>query len=599
MPEIPPGLARVRGLRIVALVAFALLLGILEWWPALAAYPNTQWGDGQQYHKTLEAARVAITRYHELPLWNPYECGGLPLWDNPQSFVLTPLAWLTFLIGTTRTMEIWFLVHVTLGFLCMWVLARYDLRLSRVATLVASATWAYSGFHQHHYAGGHATFTPFEYFPLAIFLWRRAERDVRYAVGLGVLVADMMIEGAVYPIPHLVAILGVESLLRAWPLARIPKLLKAGAIAGVVAFTLAACRFLPVIDQLRHHNRDLAPENDFIRWQTLVDMFLARNHPFRFSTQTYHWNEYATYLGPILLLFGVLGVLASGKELRWLVVLLVWSFVLMLGHWGPYSPWHILKSYVFPFKEMRVPSRFRAETSMFLAAFAGVALDRFPRLLRKGSLRGSGHLRAAMVALALIGVGDILSVGASFIDEYGFHEAPEAHPSPSARLYYGGRGLAGFIDEPQQNRGRLQCWDEWAFGPGGFAWEGDVPQAKAMTEAAKVLSVRRTQNTFTLEVDANEPARILLNSTYDRGFRTDVGEIVEVKMQLALDVPPGRHTIHVRYWPHGLTAGFILSALSMIGTAAFFVLDHRRRTGRSNLIGRIGALFRPTPNASR
>jgi hypothetical protein len=568
-----------RTAHVAALVAIALFLSALEWWPALTAFPKTQWGDGAQHHKTLEAARVAITRYHELPLWNPYECGGVPLWDNPQSFVVTPLAWITLLIGTTRTMEFWYFIHATAGFLCMWLLSRYDLKLSRVATFVASATWAYCGYHQHRYTGGHPTFVSMELFPLAFFLWRRAENDLRCAVGLGVLVALMMYEGGVYPIPHLALLLAIESLTRATSLDRLAKLAKAGGIAGVVAFTVGACRFLPVIDQLAHHPRGLAEETDYVKWQTLKDMFLARSHPFRFPEQTYHWNEYGAYFGPILLLFAIVGVLLADVSLAWAALLLVVSFLLMLGHFAPFAPWHLLKGHVFPFKDMRVPSRFSAEVSLFLAAFVGVAIDRLPRRLKRLVPRFGwpGHLRAVMVAFALLGVGDVMSVGYSFIDQYGFNEPPQSDVTPSERLYFGGPGLASFLSEPAQNRGRLQCWDEWGFNAGAPLWEGDEPQARATDDGAEIQRVSRTQNKFFLDVDVMRPSRVLLNSTYDRGFRTNVGSLAIANKELVLDLPPGHHHVEIEYWPHGLTIGFFLTALSSMGILAFFWVDHRRR----------------------
>jgi hypothetical protein len=575
-----PRAKSVRTSHVVALVALALFLSALMWIPAFRAFPKTQWGDGAQYHKTLEAARIAIVRYHELPLWNPYECGGLPLWDNPQSFVGSPIAWLTFLVGTTRTMEFWYFLHCACGFLCMWVLARYDLKLSRAATLVASATWAFCGYHQHRYAGGHPTFAPTEYLPLALFLWRRAENDTRCAVGLGMLMADLMYEGAVYPIPHFAVILGAESLTRAWPPARLVKVAKAGAIVASVTLALGASRFFPVIDQLRHHPRGLGEETDYIKWRTLRDMFLARAHPFRFrDQQVYHWNEYGAYFGPILLLFGLMGVLFTDASLAWAAVLLALSFALMLGHFSRFAPWHILKGHVFPFKEMRVPSRFDAEVSMFLAAYVGVAIDRLPRFIRKRLPRSewAGQARIAMIALALFAVGDMMSVGYWFIDTYGFHEPAQAHLQPSSRLYFGGPGLSNFISEPEQNRGRLQCWDEWGFGAGAPLWEGDVAQAKPATESARVTNVHRTQNKFDLDVDATGPTRILLNSTYDRGFRTNVGVLSEANKELVLDLPPGRHHVKIEYWPRGLSAGLWVSALSMIGVAWFFWRDRKER----------------------
>src|SRR5512140_187434 len=133
--ELPESTIRPTWLRAAGLGLLALTLSTFAWWPMLWWYPNTQNGDGPQYHKTLEAARVSILRYHELPLWNPYECGGLPLWDNPQSHVGAPLAWLTFLVGTTMTMMLWYVIHAALGFVSMWLFARHEVRLSRAATL--------------------------------------------------------------------------------------------------------------------------------------------------------------------------------------------------------------------------------------------------------------------------------------------------------------------------------------------------------------------------------------------------------------------------------------------------------------------------------
>ena len=580
-----------RWLPVAGLVLVALALSVYAWWPAIDAYPSTQGGDGPQYHKMLEAARVSIRRYHELPLWNPYECGGLPLWDNPQAFVGAPLAWLTFVFGTTKTMEYWFVLHSALGFLAMWVFARDDVRLSRAASFVASSVWAFNGFHQQHYSGGHVTFVPFLYFPFALWLWRRAERDVRFAVGLGLLVAWMMYEGAVYPIPHLAILLAAESLTRAWPPRRLPLLLRAGAIAGLVAFTVAASRFLPVMDQLHTHTRQIGGEHEYLHWHTLKEMFLARTHARYAEEQDYVWPEWGAYLGPILLALAALGVLVEGLEHLWLFALLIFVFLLMGGHFSRFAPWHLLKLHLFPFKEMRVPSRFRCEVTMFFALFIGIAIDRVPKLVRLARrvalrvttrpylripARLAGLLRLTLLAFALIGVGDMIGVGKDWFAQC-FTNPPSVRMPASTRLYFGGAGLAQFIDEPAQNRGRVQCWDEWGFGWGAPLWEGDVPQARAATSDATVEVANRTQNTFTLDVDAAAPTRILLNSTYDRGWRPSVGTAVEVNKELAIDLPAGRHHVVVKYWPHGLTAGLWLSGLGIAGVVAFFVYDHARR----------------------
>jgi hypothetical protein len=581
-----PGAKTRRAGHTAALFALAILLSVFFWRPAFWAYPSTQSGDGQRAHKLLEAARISVVRYHELPLWNPYECGGVPLWDNPPSFVAAPLAWPTLLIGTTHTIVLWYLLHTAAGFLGMWLLTRHDLGLSRGASLVASVAWAYSGFHQHHYAGGHVAFAPFEFLPLALFMWRRAENDIRYAVGVGALLATMMYEGAVYPIPHFVLVLAAESLTRAWPKDRLVKLVKLGAVVGIVAFALGAARFLPVIDQLRHHKPVLEPETDRVRLATLKDMFLARSHPFHFPQQKYHWNEYGGYVGPILLFLATVGVFIADSSMAWLVMLLALCASLMMGHLSRFAPWHLLTRFVFPFKEMRVPSRFVAEVDMLIAAFVGVAIDRVPRLVgeRFPNKAWAGQLRIGVLALGLIGVGDVMSLGTSFIQDFGFHDAAETHPAAEPRLTLGAEGMASLINEPQQNRGRIQCWDDWAFNIGAPLWEGDVPQANPVDDGATVLSVSRTQNTFTLDVDVTRTSVIKLNTSYDRGFRTSVGKTLRYQKLLAIELPPGEHHVVVKYWPFGLTFGLLTSGFSLVFLAGFFVWDRRRRKTRESMV---------------
>ena len=573
-------------LRACGLGVTSLLLSVFAWWPALSAYPRAQAGDGIVFHKMLEAARVSVVRFHELPLWNPFECGGLPLWDNPQGLAGAPLAWIMLSVGTTRAVELWLVVHGALGFVCMWLLARHELRLSRMAAFVASGAWAFSGFHQQHYAGGHIAFVAFQYFPLAFLLWRRAETDRRAAIGLGALVAWMLYEGAVYPVPHLAVLLAAETLTRTWPVRRLPKIALAGVIAVAFALCLGGARLLPVLDQLRTHPRPIAPETDAMTWDTLTSIFVARHHDYHVPGQTYVWPEYGSYLGPIVLVLAFVGIALAGLQNAWMLAPLALAFLLMLGHAGTFAPWTILKGHVFPFKEMRVPSRFCVEVSMFLAAFAGLACDRIGNMGRRylKNLRASEGLRTVVFATALIGVGDILGVGLFWMDKC-FTQPAETRPPPSTRLYLGGPGMAHELaDQPQQNRGRLQCWEEWGFGAGAPLWEGDVPQARATDDGAVVEVANRTPNTFSVDVTATRPTRIRLNTSYDLGWRSDLGKVIELDRQLALELPPGRHHVRMRYWPRLMTAGIGITGLGMAAVVLLAWRERRRtRAQRSSV----------------
>jgi hypothetical protein len=180
----------------------------------------------------------------------------------------------------------------------------------------------------------------------------------------------------------------------------------------------------------------------------------------------------------------------------------------------------------------------------------------------------------------MYGVYDIIRAGSSWPDWNGFYlPALNEEIAVSDHFYLGGPGLGAFIDLPQQNRGRMECWEEWANEPGTLLWLGDLPQARVVdSKIATVSDVERTQNTFSLDVDALSPTRIVFDGTFDRGWRTDVGTVVrEAPGNLAVDVPAGHHHLVVYYWPHGLTAGLVISSLGMTGIVAFLVWDTRKR----------------------
>lgn len=564
--------------RALGLAALSVVVALYGWWPMLEGWKNTQGGDGQYFHKLVEAFRVAIVRHHELPLWDPYECGGRPLWDNPQSLAGAPLVWLSLFIGTSSAMKIWYLAHTAGGFASMWIFCRKELKVGLAAAFAASVAWACGGFHMHHYSGGHAAFVTFELMPLALFLWRRAEGNDRMAVWLGLLVALMGYEGAALPLLYFAVLLGAETFTRLWPLARVVKIARAGAITLVVGLGVGAVRLLPVIDQLRAHKRPLGADFDHMTAQSLLDAFVNGYyaHLHRMPNHVYVWGEYAAYVGWLLLLLALAGIVLAGREKLWLAALLAIGIALMIGYQGPLSPWGILNKYVYPLKEMRVPSRFNAQASFILLAYAAIATDRIVALVPKLADRVAKLPRAAVPVLqaivpmfAILGAGDVLGHGLNLAHEYPTGAPMRTGIRPTPRIFYGGADSVGYIEQPQQNRGRLACYEPWAPYEGAPLWEGDLPQAKGTTPGIVVSNVTRTQNTFELDVQADAPGRVLLNSSFDLNWRSSAGTPVEQNKQLALDVPAGVHHVRMYYRPRLLILGALVTAASIAAVVWF------------------------------
>ena len=247
----------------------------------------------------------------------------------------------------------------------------------------------------------------------------------------------------------------------------------------------------------------------------------------------------------------------------------------MLGHFAHWAPWSVLKGHVFPYTSMRVPSRFRLLQAAFVAIFIGIAIDRLPATLVK-VCRGRwpvGQIRIVVRCVALIAVGDVFGTASSIVASK--FDGPKESPVAVSQHLYVDVESANFIDQPRQNRARLACWDEWGFTAGAPLWYGDVPQARATDGHTVVEGVRRTQNSFGLDVNVGPVAgEVLLNSSWDRGWRTSHGRVFERNKQMVLELPPGRYRVRVHYWPVGLTAGLIVTALAIVGIS---VLAGRER----------------------
>jgi len=413
------------------------------------------------------------------------------------------------------------------------------------------------------------------------------------------LLAWMFYEGAGHALPQLVILLTLEALIRVIrEPSRVPKIAVAGAIVGLVGFALAASRLLPVLDQYRQHSRHLPKDMDHMDFAMLKDVFLARSHEFVLMNH-WRWPEYGSYLGPILITLAFVGMLLGGLESGWMVVLCLLLLSVMAGAFAPWAPWPILNAHVPPFKEMRVPSRWVSGVAMFVSVFAGLGVQRISDKARAWLPRNlASGVQSAVVGVALVGAGDVVSMCINTVEAH-FTSAPEQKVAPSARLYYYGDGLAALIDQPRQNRGRVECFDEWGFNHAAMVWHGDVPQARALDDRTTVEVANRTQNTITVDVvvqdyvdaplapDASEADRmavmkarptILLNTVYDDDWTTDVGVPLNLGRTLGIALPPGRHRVHARCWPRTFNAGVALTLLGILGTTVFFVRSRRKRS---------------------
>jgi len=458
------------------------VLALVFWHSAFADLQSTGPHDWQFFVQLWETARVAIQRFGELPLWNPYHCGGITLWGNPQNPEFSPLFLPALVFGTAVALKLRLVLLNTVGLMGMYVLARRVYSLTPLASLLAALAWACSGFFSWHTAVGHTPFHTFWLFPWVLYFARRAERDPRFCAAAAAVIFFMVIDGATYPLPYLALFMGADALFRVIGAqgARVRvRLLSSLAWTGALALLMAALRIIPSLLTLAWLPRNLT-DSDAINLSDALMILTARSHEWRFDPRQYTWHEYGCFVGWTVLGLGLTGFVLCLRKHWALSAGAALFFLCMLGHVAPFFPWPLLKR--LPVLEsLRIPSRFVVLFTFDLALLAGFALDwlraRFARLQE----RRFAPLRA-LLPLLVVGAGiDIFVVNLRTNDSWTGGTLPSAPPEGR---YHFIEPVPNFRDIhaslPQRELGSAQCWEARALRKaGGVRLRGDAPRRRA------------------------------------------------------------------------------------------------------------------------
>lgn len=550
-------------------------LALLFWHSGFRRLDSTGPYDWQFFIQMWETARVAIQRHGELPLWNPYQCGGVTLWGNPQSPQFSPFFPLAFVFGTELAMKLRLVALTCVGLMGMYTLARRVFSITSAGALLAAVAWACSGFFSWHVAVGHNPFQTFWLFPWIAYHVRRAEDDIRFSAAAAALIFFMVIDGATYPLPYLALFLGADALLRLLLGGRQQRrwrIVAALGWSGGLALLLSALRTVPSLSTLARLPRNLT-DWDSISLADALLILTARRHEWRFDPHQYTWHEYGSFVGWTVLALGALGALLSARRYPALVAGALLFFLCMLGHVAPYFPWPLLKR--LPVLEsLRIPSRFVVLFTFHLALLAGLGLDGLRRWLDRLPARWPALRAAAAPAIVLLASVDIFAVNLRTNDSWRGRDLEKAAPRGRYHLLPPVRDFRViYASFPQRDRGTAQCYEGLLWPVPAGLWNGDVAQARVSGEG-RVTGWGHTTNTMWADVDLPAPARVVFNQTFAPGWRSSAGDVVGDEGRTAVDAAAGKYRLEVTYRPAEMTA----SLLAMLAGLVLTLLSARRAT---------------------
>lgn len=555
---------RARRLTVAAIAAGALAFGAAFAWHVTGRLGRmTVFSDWDHFLTLHWVAYETVRNYGQVPLWNPYVCGGIPMLGNPQSRWLTPFFLLHLLFGPELALQLEIVAHISIAWVGALLLGRVA-GLSWLAALAPATVFAGSSYVYLHLAEGHATWLVYAYMP-GILAAAASNRPVLAGIGLALAIG----EGGVYPVLHTVLALGVLALHRGIAERSIRPLTNFG-VTMIMAACVAAPKLL-LMQPLLAGNPRLIEPTESVSLELVARAFLDPNQDLFVSVpddQPRGFQEFGAYVGSIPLVLAIYGLIAAGRRtVPWLLLFAV-GLALSLGATlgGPYSPWALLH-HLPVFASLRIPSRLLVLSVLAVGMLAGFGIDRLV------SARGTWRMAIAIALLAMAtldlalvsppilrrlgdGLGETLQASASFVQVSG---------GDRKQMYAAARA----------NMGSLSCYEP--LGPAVVAPIGvNTPQYRGeqyLLHGGTVGVVDWSPNRMVLAVSSMAPNILVVNYNYDAFWHVVSGEgqTFDHEGLLGVSVPAGSQELVLVYQPLRFTAGLLL-AFAALGVAAWMTL---------------------------
>jgi hypothetical protein len=548
-------------------------------WPTLGrANLVNDFRDAQYFTLFEEAARLSVAKFHQLPLWDPYYCGGISGIGTPSSRFASPTFLLTLLFGTLRGDALIAMAMTIVGLEGSFRYMR-ERGGGPLASTTAASVFALSGVFAHTTALGWTNFLGFELVPWALFGLRLALRGNRRGIVIAALsIAWMIGFGGTYtgPLTFLAAGFEVVTMVlgHVREPRRLPRILLMGVPVVFLAAALSLVRLWPVAETLSASPRIIGEVGGLTGarlWQSL------------FGDQGSGFERSDFIIGLPVLPLVVLG-LSRKKAIPLTLGGLLWMW-LALGYKVHTSLFALLRS-VPPYTMLRSPERFLVFVALMAAGLAALGIRRFEALARKEHASVIFAVLPFVCHAFLLGDTAILISNARAAANGRSMSVPPPHIDRDFHQARGNRWLA--VDYTFMSRGSLSCFDDYNVAQSP-ALRGDLQQEEYLADpdAGTVQRSAWSPNRIDLHVELTKPARVFINQNWHPGWRSSRGTVVSDDGVLAVDLPVGSQDLTLRFLPRSAVGGIATFILGL-GVAAWlsWLANHGRdsvRLGRDFL----------------
>lgn len=536
-----------------------------------------------------EACRLSLVEYGQLPGWNPFVQGGVPLLANPESPFLYPPFLLVILFGSSPGLKLWVLFHlVALAAACWWAgrvqgLGPMEAHAPGILALCSAQLPAQT-------AMGHIMYLPLCWLPLA---WVAARKGSwRWT---GVCLAMPILAGAHHVFLYTLLLLVVDAVFRcleprracalgAWLVLNLLLLGQAWAFwpmvvlglvalgwqrprseglpwrglmlvlaAGVLAALLCGPK-LATLPTLWVRAERLAPQltfsvaDDYGPWRALQVLLGLVDRPSAHNGQN--------------VLYSPVPLVLAGLGLAWALrkrpaMALCGLFFLNIG-WGGATAVNLLEVLhrVPPWDHIRVVERYGAVWTLFLGWFAAWGAWGLWRLRRPPFLRWV--LAALLVVAASWHVWQTAPKAA-----WHYHIGPgQPHAIPAAGDFVQADDELTTWESMRAYRGKPRCWTTaWLADPGPVlavgdeGYQGEVYMASGAPVAADITPNR-------IRFEAPEAGVLVVNQNAFAGWTYQGEQAGSAEGLLSVEVVQGPGELVYR--PPRLWLGLLMLCVGLL-----------------------------------
>jgi hypothetical protein len=524
------------------------------------------WDLAMEFHW---AAAYSITHFHQFPFWNPYKCGGIPLFADPQSAVLTPFLLLDLLFGPEIGVNVYAIAHAAIAFGGAYFLGRV-LGIGKLGAVGCAVAFAGSAWFYMDFEWGEINYLTFAYAPWAIGLfWLGVERQRQIFAAAGALMlALILMEGAVYQLIFTMTMIAVLAMAIAYQRGNwFP--LRLLAITGAFTAGFVAIKLLPGVAYTGMHSTVRDTSEVF----ALQDLLLAL-----FSRDRVTWHA---YIGIIIAGLALLGsALRFRRALPWIIVAGV-ALVLAKGDFGPWSPWVLIHRLPF-YSSTRFPERWLTPLTLAVGVLAGFGADAISAVKKPWG----GMVAGLLIGLALVDNWYVTQhAWMHFLLEGNQPFAHEVQPEPTFHQLYVPDSYFGYWGPPpgttmvttaKANKGLIVAWDTpgivqgvSALAPNQTGYRGE----QYLLGNGDVTLVRWTPNALSFDLDVPASTTLVVNQNYYQSWHLARGQGKVISLgadsRIGVLVPAQKQRIVVSYrsWPFliglWITLGTLVAMLAL------------------------------------